>query len=125
MQAKSGQKYKSSAHAYKTIWRAEGLRGLWAGLGPNIVRNSIVNATELVCYDTIKDLLIRNRILADGLPCHFSSAFSAGFFATLVASPIDLVKTRIMNSPAGTYSGMIDCARKLVEKEGAMAFYNG
>lgn len=77
---------------------------MWKGLGPNVARNSVVNAAELVCYDTIKDLLIKNRLMTDNLSCHFTAAFGAGFCATVVASPIDVVKTRIMNSqtPKGT-----------------------
>lgn len=85
MQARSGPRFKSSGHAYKTIYAQEGLAGLWKGLGPNVARNSVVNAAELVCYDTIKDLLIKNKILNDGLACHFTSAFCAGFCATVVA----------------------------------------
>ena len=125
MQAQSGMKYKSSLQAYRTIYRSEGLSGLWKGLGPNVVRNSTVNATELVCYDTIKDLLIKRCSFQDNLVCHFYSAFGAGFCATVVASPIDVVKTRIMNSSGGQYNGMIDCARKLVNESGVSAFYKG
>lgn len=125
MQAKSGIKYRNSLQAYKMIYRSEGLPGLWKGLGPNVARNATVNAAELVCYDTIKDLLIRRLHFQDNLICHFYSAFGAGFFATVVASPIDVVKTRIMNSSAGQYQGMIDCARKLVAESGVKAFYKG
>ena len=125
MQAKSGIKYRSSLEAYRMIYRSEGISGLWKGLGPNVVRNSTVNATELVCYDTIKDLLMKHLNFQDNLICHFYSAFGAGFCATVVASPIDVVKTRIMNSSAGQYKGMIDCARKLVAESGVKAFYKG
>lgn len=34
-----------------------------AGTGPNITRNAIVNCTELVTYDLIKDALLRNTPL--------------------------------------------------------------
>lgn len=118
-------RYKNSLHAYKTIYRGEGLRGLWTGLGPNVARNSVVNAAELVCYDTIKDLLISYKIMQNGLLCHFTAAFSAGFCATVVASPIDVVKTRIMNSPNGQFKGMLDCAGKLYKENGLKAFYKG
>ena len=72
----SGVQYKNSLHAYQTIYSTEGIRGLWKGLGPNVLRNSVVNAAELVCYDTIKELLINYGIFRDGLPCHFSAAFT-------------------------------------------------
>jgi len=113
----------SSVDMYKSIFREKGLRGLWVGLLPNMARNSIVNATELVAYDTFKDLLIKNKLLNDGLTCHFSAGFLAGFMATIVASPIDVVKTRVMNGAEGT--SFINCARELALKDGFFGFYKG
>lgn len=117
--------YKNSFHAYRTIFATEGIAGLWKGLGPNVARNSVVNAAELVCYDTIKDLLMQKLSFGDNLNCHFVSAFGAGFCATVVASPIDVVKTRIMNAKVGQYAGMIDCARGMVNSSGWSSFYKG
>lgn len=62
---------------------------------------------------------------ADNLPCHFVSAFGAGFCATVVASPVDVVKTRYMNSPPGQYQNPLDCMLKTVTQEGPTAFYKG
>ncbi|XP_053059648.1 mitochondrial uncoupling protein 3 isoform X2 [Acinonyx jubatus] len=61
----------------------------------------------------------------DNLPCHFISAFGAGFCATVVASPVDVVKTRYMNSPPGQYHSPLDCMLKMVAHEGPTAFYKG
>lgn len=61
----------------------------------------------------------------DNFPCHFVSAFGAGFCATLVASPVDVVKTRYMNSPPGQYHSPFDCMLKMVTQEGPTAFYKG
>lgn len=108
---------------YRTIYRERGVRGLWVGLLPNMARNSVVNATELVAYDTFKDLLIGHQLLNDGLTCHFSAGFAAGFMATLVASPIDVVKTRVMNGAEG--SSVIRCAKELALKDGFFGFYKG
>ncbi|KAK2702522.1 hypothetical protein QYM36_018868 [Artemia franciscana] len=91
---------------------------------PNVARNSIVSVAEIVCYDVFKHQIIKNRILADGVPCYFSAAVIAGFSATLVASPVDVVKTRSMNN-IGKYKSAIDCAIKTVMKEGPTAFYKG
>ncbi|PIO23967.1 hypothetical protein AB205_0002150 [Aquarana catesbeiana] len=50
----------------------------------------------------------------DNLPCHFVAAFGAGFCTTVVASPVDVVKTRYMNSTAGQYKNAINCAFTMV-----------
>jgi len=98
---------------------------LWRGSGPNISRNAIVNCTELVTYDFIKDTLINRAVMTDDLPCHLVSAFGAGLVTTVIASPVDVVKTRFMNSAVGQYSGVLNCAISMARREGPFAFYKG
>ena len=45
-------------------------------------------------YDAAKDGLIASGYFVDGIPCHFTAAVTAGFCATLLASPVDVIKTR-------------------------------
>ncbi|XP_058401608.1 putative mitochondrial transporter UCP3 isoform X3 [Diceros bicornis minor] len=92
---------------------------------PNITRNAIVNCGEMVTYDIIKEKLLDYHLFTDNFPCHFVSAFGAGFCATVVASPVDVVKTRYMNSPPGQYHSPLDCMLKMVAHEGPTAFYKG
>ncbi|CAL1571092.1 unnamed protein product [Knipowitschia caucasica] len=119
------KRYDSTISAYRTIARNEGIRGLWKGCVPNITRNAIVNCSELVTYDIIKGLILKHKIMTDNLPCHFTAAFAAGFCTTIVASPVDVVKTRYMNSVPGQYSGAINCTFTMLVKEGPTAFYKG
>ncbi|KAM4794628.1 dicarboxylate carrier UCP2-like [Rhinophrynus dorsalis] len=119
------RRYNGTVDAYKTIAKEEGLRGLWKGTAANIARNSIVNCAELVTYDLIKEAILNHRLMTDNLPCHFVAAFGAGFCATIVASPVDVVKTRYMNSATGQYKNALNCAFTMVVKEGSIAFYKG
>ncbi|XP_069487296.1 mitochondrial brown fat uncoupling protein 1 [Ambystoma mexicanum] len=119
------RRYRGTFDAYKTIAKEEGMRGLWKGTLPNVTRNAIVNCTELVTYDLIKEALLQHKLLTDNLPCHFVSAFGAGFCTTVIASPVDVVKTRYMNSPPGQYKSAINCAWTMLTKEGPTAFYKG
>ncbi|CAJ1064202.1 mitochondrial uncoupling protein 2-like isoform X1 [Xyrichtys novacula] len=127
-----------------------------AGTAPNIARNAIVNCTELVTYDFIKDTLLKSTPLTgktmafskvhrydslaccflcgavthglsstDNLPCHFISAFGAGLCTTVIASPVDVVKTRYMNAALGQYRSVLNCAAAMMTKEGPLAFYKG
>ena len=90
-----------------------------------MTRNAVVNATELVSYDLIKEALLKYTAMKDNVYCHFVSAFGAGFCTTVVASPVDVVKTRFMNSAAAQYSGVINCAVIMYKNEGFSAFYKG
>ncbi len=39
---------------YSKIVAEKGVGGLWIGVVPNIMRNSIINAAELASYDQFK-----------------------------------------------------------------------
>lgn len=55
------------------------------------------------------------------------AAFTAGFFMTCTVSPFDIIRTRLMNQPAGVklYSGFLDCSAKILKNEGPLGFYKG
>lgn len=127
MQAAGNKKqYKGVIDAYTSIARNEGLKsGLYRGTMPNIARNCIINVGETVVYDAAKDYIISSHIMNDGIKCHLTSAVIAGVTATVFASPVDVVKTRFMNSPTGKYRGALDCALNTARKEGLLAFYKG
>ncbi len=121
----STARYAGAMDAYRTIGRTEGVQGLWKGTLPNVGRNAIVNVSEIVCYDLFKEYLLSRRWFQDGVPCHFAAAVGAGFCTTVVASPVDVVKTRFMNAPRGQYRGAVDCAVRMMLREGPVAFYKG
>lgn len=72
--------------AYRTIGREEGVRGLWKGALPNIFRNSIVNVSEIVCYDIVKDCLMKYLLMKDNIQCHFSAAVIAGWLYEMLTT---------------------------------------
>ena len=51
------KKYPSAFKAYGIIAKQEGPKALWTGWGPNVARNSIINAAELASYDQFKEML--------------------------------------------------------------------
>ena len=84
----------------------------------------MINAAELASYDQYKQLVLSNKLLADGVPCHLLCACGAGLNAAIVGSPVDVLKTRIMNAAPGQYAGPLDCVYQTF-KEGPAAFYKG
>ncbi|KAL2780926.1 mitochondrial brown fat uncoupling protein 1 [Daubentonia madagascariensis] len=118
-------RYTGTYNAYRIIATTEGLMGLWKGTTPNLMRNVIINCTELVTYDLMKEALVKNKVLADDVPCHLVSALIAGFCTTVLSSPVDVVKTRFVNSPPGQYTSVPNCAVTMFTKEGPTAFFKG
>ncbi|KAH0507817.1 Mitochondrial brown fat uncoupling protein 1 [Microtus ochrogaster] len=118
-------RYTGTYNAYRIIATTESFSTLWKGTTPNLMRNVIINCTELVTYDLMKGALVNNQILADDVPCHLLSALVAGFCTTFLASPADVVKTRFINSLPGQYPSVPSCAMTMLTKEGPTAFFKG
>lgn len=121
-------RYTGVGHALSTIGRSEGIAGLWSGAKPAVARAALVNLGELATYDTAKQAILRTEITGgDNVACHTLSAIASGFFAALVSTPADVVKTRLMNRTPGVeaYRGPIDCLVRTVRTEGFFALYKG
>jgi len=121
-------RYSGLIDAFRTIYRTEGVLGMYVGCLPAIQRAALVNLGELTTYDTAKSHFV--TIFGDNLKCHICSAVCSGFFASLCSTPADVAKSRIMNqakSEDGTllYRGTLDCWYKTVRSEGFLALYKG
>ena len=46
-----------------------GIVGFWNGVGPTMVRATMLNSTKLGTYDTIKHYIIDNGYMKDGKSC--------------------------------------------------------
>eukprot|EP00658_Telonema_sp_P-2_P074668 TRINITY_DN63944_c0_g1_i1.p2 TRINITY_DN63944_c0_g1~~TRINITY_DN63944_c0_g1_i1.p2 ORF type:complete len:108 (+),score=22.84 TRINITY_DN63944_c0_g1_i1:104-427(+) len=59
----------------------------------------------------------------DGMALHFMCSMIGGVVASVVTSPVDLAKTRIMNHQSD--AGIARTLSDVVRREGAMALYKG
>lgn len=131
------QQYKNSLHCLTQTYKKDGLaQGLYKGSSPNVYRALFVSAAELGTYDSSKALLILHLPLTeDNLITRVLASFIAGFAASVVTSPLDVVKTRYMSAtqPDLTrprtqelrYTSPMDCFKKLIQHEGFSSLYNG
>lgn len=122
--------YKGVADAISTMVKQEGVTSLWRGSSLTVNRAMIVTASQLASYDQIKETIIKQGVMADGLGTHVTASFAAGFVAAVASNPVDVIKTRVMNMKveegvAPPYKGAVDCALKTVKAEGPMALYKG
>jgi len=51
-------KYAGSIDCYRQLFAEGGIRNLWTGWGPNVMRNSVINAAELASYDQYKQTVL-------------------------------------------------------------------
>ncbi|XP_066531325.1 mitochondrial dicarboxylate carrier [Hoplias malabaricus] len=105
------------------VRREEGIRKLFSGASMASSRGALVSVGQLSCYDQAKQLVLGTGIFTDNIATHFISSFIAGGCATILCQPMDVVKTRLMNSK-GEYGGVIHCLQDTA-KLGPKAFYKG
>lgn len=148
--------YRNLVDGFRRIVSEEGFLTLYNGVTPTVVRAMIVTAAQFASYDQIKESLVRfsetgfqplRVFKEEAVITHFTSGFLAGFVASVVSNPVDVVKTRIMNMKTVTpvassslenlssielakasepaYTGPIDCVMKTARNEGLLAFYKG
>lgn len=88
-------------------------------------------ATRAGTYDHIKHFILDLGVLEEGTLLHFCSGTVAGLAVAITTSPVDTIRTRIMNQPRdslgkGTlYKGQLDCIRKTLSAEGFLGIYKG
>ncbi|XP_076657262.1 uncoupling protein Bmcp mitochondrial [Halictus rubicundus] len=118
---------------FQDVYRHEGIRGLWKGVGPTAQRAAVIAAVELPIYDYTKHKLI--AFLEDSVTNHFLSSFIASMGSAIASTPIDVVRTRLMNQrrirsivgalPPHIYSGSVHCFVQTFKNEGFLALYKG
>lgn len=117
--------YKGVWDGLFTIFKNEGVKGLFRGVDAAIIRTAAGSSVQLPVYNTVKHYLVRHNIMSDGPSLHLTASTIAGVCVALVMNPWDVIVTRIYNQKTNKYKGPIDCFIKTVKIEGITALYKG
>ncbi|KAL4858475.1 Mitochondrial uncoupling protein 3 [Chlorella vulgaris] len=121
-------RYRGVLHAFASIFRQQGAAGLWRGSLPAVQRAALVNLGELSTYQQAKQAVLASDLTGgDNVWAHAASSVCSGLAATVISTPADVVKTRLMNqephNPA--YRGMLHCFTATLRAEGWRGLYAG
>ncbi|KAF8804904.1 mitochondrial carrier [Phlegmacium glaucopus] len=117
--------YKNCIDALYRMVREEGVSSLARGVGPNVFRAILMNASQLASYDFFKAELLKTPYFNDNIMCHFTASFAAGTVATTVCSPADVLKSRIMNASGPGSNSTLGVIRASLKSEGPMFMFKG
>lgn len=119
----------SASQIAAELFRNEGVKGLYKGLGATLLRDVPFSIVYFPLFSNLNKL---GQSSLDGkVPFHhsFLSGCIAGSTAAVAVNPCDVIKTRLQSLHKGAneemYSGIIDCVRKIWVKEGPSAFLKG
>ncbi|KAM3458318.1 hypothetical protein MY3296_000524 [Beauveria thailandica] len=139
--------YNGLVGTASVIWRAEGLRGMYRGLGPIVLGYLPTWAVWFTVYNKSKVYLADYHHNVHLI--NFWSSIIAGASSTVATNPIWVIKTRLMsqsnpnaprsdhprpgNTPTARptlqtpwhYRSTLDAARKMYSSEGLLSFYSG
>ncbi|KAF7240167.1 Calcium-binding mitochondrial carrier protein SCaMC-3, partial [Varanus komodoensis] len=104
--------------------REGGIRSLWRGNGINVLKIAPESAIKFMAYEQIKRI-IRGQQETLRVQERFIAGSLAGATAQTLIYPMEVLKTRLTLRKTGQYSGVADCARQVLQKEGIRAFYKG
>ncbi|KAJ6186403.1 hypothetical protein N7519_007704 [Penicillium mononematosum] len=116
-----------------SIYRAEGWRAFFRGLGPSMAGVVPATAIKFYVYGNCKHFGAKMLGHTEDSPLvHAQAAISAGIATSTATNPIWLVKTRLQldkteigGVSTRRYRNSIDCIRQVFRNEGLSGFYRG
>uniref|UniRef100_A0AC11BHK4 Solute carrier family 25 member 22 n=1 Tax=Ovis aries TaxID=9940 RepID=A0AC11BHK4_SHEEP len=113
----------------RDLLRSRGIAGLYKGLGATLLRDVPFSIVYFPLFANLNELGRPAPGEKSPFYVSFLAGCVAGSAAAVAVNPCDVVKTRLQSLQRGinedTYSGFLDCARKILRNEGPSAFLKG
>jgi solute carrier family 25 phosphate transporter 3 len=118
--------YKSNVSAWSSIFKKEGLRGVFFGWSPTFVGYSFQGAGKYGFYEFFK-YTYGEKLFPNINPTimHLGASASAEFLADLFLCPFEAVKVRMQTTLPPYASNLREGWGKIVQKEGFGGLYKG
>lgn len=142
--------YRGLLGTASVIWKQDGLRGMYRGLGPMMLGYLPTWAVYMTVYGSARDyyytrlgphpvVLPHQTLLTSATDNKFlaqtSASITAGACSSITTNPIWVIKTRLMSQVGATaakdsrtpwhYHNTLDAFRKIYRNEGILSFYSG
>ncbi|GAA96845.1 uncharacterized protein L969DRAFT_478866 [Mixia osmundae IAM 14324] len=127
--------YANAWDALRSVYRAEGFKGLCRGMDAAMLRTSMGSSVQLPAYNLAKSRLAE-YLPATSIWTYLAASTFSGACVCLVMQPADTALTRMYNQspnaigpdgkPRGLlYKNPIDCLWKTLRAEGVRGWYKG
>lgn len=116
--------YKGPVDVVRKLYAEGGMRSLFRGTGATLMRDVPGSAVYFAAYEIAKKA-VKPADREAGILSIIAAGGLAGVAMWSIAIPPDTVKSRLQSAPQGTYTGFMDCARKLMAQDGPKALFKG
>jgi solute carrier family 25 folate transporter 32 len=128
-EAAESLRYRGTLKSLFTIYREEGIRGLYRGFQPTVIGYAPAWAIYFTLYNKGRAEWRRRFPDAPKDIGIILSAVSSGAIANTITNPIWVIRTRLQTQEhvnrSPEYLGTFDAARKILKREGVLALYKG
>ncbi|KAL1291352.1 hypothetical protein HN51_059894 [Arachis hypogaea] len=126
--------YTGMFHAGCSIWRTQGVKGLYAGYFSTLARDVPFAGLMVMFYEGLKDVTeYGKQRLTSNSNWHVNNSFEglvlgglAGGLSAYLTTPLDVIKTRLqVQGSTLRYNGWLDAICNIWEKEGMKGMFRG
>ncbi|KAK4796544.1 hypothetical protein SAY86_028870 [Trapa natans] len=122
--------YRGLFHAFHTIYKEEGLFGLYKGLGPTLLGVAPTIAISFSVYEGLRSFWLSRRPNDSSVMVSLACGSLSGITSSTAIFPIDLVRRRMQLEGAGGQApvyktGLIGTFRHIIQAEGLPGLYRG
>ncbi|KAK7064172.1 mitochondrial carrier [Favolaschia claudopus] len=119
---------KGFSDAVRHVWRAEGVRGLWKGVGTTLVIGVPSSTSYMLTYDHLLNVVLPPLLPAPAVP--LSAGILARSTITAIMSPLELVRTNLQSTPVNplkpnTLRSVLRSIRSQIRNHGVRFLWRG
>ncbi|KAK2155694.1 hypothetical protein LSH36_233g03015 [Paralvinella palmiformis] len=118
-------RYRGMIHALSRIFQEEGIKALYSGLRPALLRQASYGTIKIGIYHSLKRLISKD-IAQERLISNVFCGVVAGVVSSAIANPTDVLKVR-MQAHAEQFAnqGMFSAFRDIFRQEGLSGLWRG
>lgn len=119
--ARHEKRFRGATHAITTIWKENGIMGLYRGLAGNTLKQMGATAFRMGTYNILKDYQKANNI-QQSTAINFFNGSIAGIVTTYTTQPFDTIKTR---SQSARGASTVEAFKTIMADHGIKGFWRG
>lgn len=127
------QQYAGIGDCFSRVTAEQGYMALWRGNLANVIRYFPTQALNFACKDTYKKWLCPYNPKTEPIKFfmgNMASGGAAGATSLCVVYPLDFARTRLAADVGDAegkreFNGLVDCLKKIAQKDGAGGLYQG
>ncbi|XP_054062067.1 kidney mitochondrial carrier protein 1 [Rissa tridactyla] len=117
-------RYRGMMHALVRICREEGLKALYSGIAPAMLRQASYGTIKIGTYQSLKRMFVE-RPEDETLMINVLCGILSGVISSSIANPTDVLKIRMQAQGSVIQGGMMGNFIQIYQKEGTKGLWKG